>query len=234
MLGLSGGGISRARTAAGLAALALAAGATGCGGGGGSSSRSLPGSTSAASPASTSATQSQPQVTAPRPPPVADLKPAAGPIRNQITATIVSFYRAAWQNQAALACSLFSSTGLAGFMHASQQAFPGSINRASTCTHAMQVFNAALADSVNMLQQEGVDTSGDALDKVGVQDVRAIDNFATAIAPVGVELIIKPKRISLVRLEGRWLIAGSHSLTTTPAQLLAEARANGELSSTGK
>lgn len=210
---VTGGGIARSTTAGGLAALALAAGIAGCGG------------SSSTSTARTPARTAPPQVA-----PISDLELVTGTPQHQITATIVSFYRAAWHDDAARACSLFSPAGLAGFMRAARVAFPGSITRYSTCVDAMRVFNAGLVDSVNTLvQQQGVPVSGAVLDHVAVQDLRVIGNFATVIAPVGIEPIIKPKRISLVRERGRWLIAGSHSLTTTIAQMLAEARAKGEL-----
>jgi hypothetical protein len=163
-------------------------------------------------------------------PPVSDIELATGTPAHQITETLVSFYRAAWQNDAARACSLFSPAGAAGFEHASKSAFPGSVLPSSPCTHDMQLFSAALGDSVSNLQQDQPNVSGDILNNVGVAEIKVRGNAATALAPMNVEEIINPKRISLVRVAGRWRIAGSQSLNKSNLpQILKRAERGGQL-----
>src|SRR5580658_2992895 len=82
-------------------------------------------------------------------PPVSHTSLEHGSSSQQITETIVAFYRAAWQGNTTQACSLFSAEGLAGFMHAAETAFPQSVNGQSTCEHAMAIYNAALGDSAS-------------------------------------------------------------------------------------
>jgi hypothetical protein len=158
----------------------------------------------------------------------------SGTSPHQIAATISAFYRATWQNQGALACSLFSANGSSGFMQAAKIAFPQSINAATTCPQALKIFNATLADSVNQLQQAGVNVSGDILDKVGVTHIRVHGNAATAQAPVGVEEFIKPKLFLLVRVHNHWLIDSSRKIGKTLPQVLAGARAQGKLRPKGR
>jgi len=93
----------------------------------------------------------------------------------------------------------------------------------------MAYFNATLADSVNTLQQAGVNVSGNILDDVGVQDIVVRGATATAQAPEDVEEFIKPKLFELVRLHNRWLIEGSKELGKTLPQLLAQAKAKGKV-----
>jgi hypothetical protein len=164
-------------------------------------------------------------------PPVSDLELATGSPTHQITETLVSFYRAAWQDDAERACSLFSPAGAAGFMKASRTAFPSSALPSSPCSHDMQLFSAALGDSVSNLQQSQPNVSGDILNNVGVAAITVHGDTATALAPMNVETIVNPKRIDLVRLSGRWRIAGSHSLNASnlPA-ILKRAQQHGALS----
>jgi hypothetical protein len=164
-------------------------------------------------------------------PPVSDLQLTTGSPAHQITETLVSFYRAAWQDDAARACSLFSPAGATGFMNASKTAFPGSAKPSSPCTHDMQLFAAALGDSVSNLQQSQPNVSGDVLDNVGVSQIRIQGATATAIAPMNVAAIINPKRIDLVQIGGRWRINASHSLNQSNLpKLLHQAQKTGKLS----
>jgi hypothetical protein len=203
------------RAAPTIAALALAAAATGCGSGARAKTAA-----SHASPTSIQVTQA-PAID------VRDLK--TGNAAQQITSTIVTFYRASWQNNRSLACSLFSPAGETGFMKAAQVAFPYTVNAKFTCEQAMAYFNATLADSVNTLQQAGVNVSGNILDNVGVQHIVVHGAAATAQAPEEVSELIKPKLFALVHVDGRWLIEGSKKLGKTLPQLLAQAKAKGEL-----
>jgi hypothetical protein len=196
--------------------LALAAAATGCGSG----ARATP-AAKHASPSSIQLTQ-QPAATD-----VRDLK--TGTAAAQITATIVTFYRATWQDNRTLACSLFSPAGVTGFIKAAQVAFPYTVNAKFTCEQAMAYFNATLADSVNTLQQAGVNVSGNILENVGVQHIVVHGVTATAQAPEEVSELIKPKLFLLVHVGNRWLIKGSKELGKTLPQLLAQAKAKGEL-----
>lgn len=196
--------------------LALAAVAVGCG-----SSSAPRTSGSHASPTSIQVTQQPAAID------VRDLETGTAP--RQITSTIVAFYRATWQDNGGLACSLFSSAGLTGFMKAAQIAFPNTVNGQFTCAQAMAYFHATLADSVDTLQQAGVNVSGNVLDDVGVQRIVVHGATATAQAPEDVSEFIKPKLFQLVRVKGRWLIEGSTKLGKTLPQLLAQAKAKGEL-----
>jgi hypothetical protein len=198
-----------------LAVLALTAAATGCGSG------------ARARTAASHASPSSIQVTQPPAIDVRDL--TTGNAAQQITSTIVTFYRATWQNNRTLACSLFSPTGLTGFMKAARVAFPYTVNAKFTCEQAMAYFNATLADSANTLQQAGVNVSGNILNNVGVQHILVHGATATAQAPENVAEFIKPKLFMLVRLKGQWLIEGSKKLGKTLPQLLAQAKRNGEL-----
>jgi hypothetical protein len=179
-------------------ALLLCAAVAGCGG------SSSPSSSTASDPPSASG--------ASKTPPVSDLELTTGSPVHQITETLISFYRAAWQDDSARACGLFSPTGQEGFIKASRTAFPGSMLPSSPCTHAMQLFSAALGDSVSNLQQSDPNVSGDTLDNVGVANIHVHRATATAFAPMNVEQIINPKRIYLVQIDGRWRIDRSESL----------------------
>jgi hypothetical protein len=152
-----------------------------------------------------------------------------GSDQQQITATIRAFYKATWLNNDAAACSLFSPTGLTGFMASAKVAFPDTVNARTTCPQVMAYFNADLADSADTLQQSGVNISGDILEDVGVKDIKVTGNTAIAQAPESVEELIAPKNFSLVRTKGRWLISGSSKIGQTLAQLLAQAKKKGEL-----
>jgi hypothetical protein len=197
-----------------LTAAALALSLAGCGASAASSpSASKPAASVEATPAAT----------------LGDVALYSGTSPHQIAATISAFYRATWQNQGTLACSLFSAGGSSGFMQGAKIAFPQSINSATTCPQAMRIFNATLADSVDQLQQAGVNISGNVLDNVGVKRIRVRGNTATAQAPVGVEEFIKPKLFLLVHVHNHWLIDGSRKIGKTLPQLLATARAHGKL-----
>jgi hypothetical protein len=154
---------------------------------------------------------------------------ASGSPEHQISATIAAFYRATWRGEGSAACSLFSPTGVAGFLKAAKVAFPNSINPTTSCSQAMAFFHAGLADSVDSLQQSGVNVSGDILNHVGVKDIRISGGAAAAEAPENVQVFVKPKRFLLVRQGGRWLIKGSQKLGKTLPQILATATARGEL-----
>lgn len=179
--------------------------------------------TSASRPSPTSIQVTQPRV-------VVDVRNLErGSSAQQIAATIVSFYRATWQNQRSVVCSLFSPAGVTGFLKAAKVAFPSTVNSTTTCEQAMTYFNATLTDSVNTLQQAGVNVSGNVLDNVGVQNITVHGTSATAQAPEGVEEFIKPKLFTLVRVNNRWLIDGTSALGKTLPQILGAAKAKGEL-----
>jgi hypothetical protein len=154
---------------------------------------------------------------------------STGSDRHKITSTIQAFYRTTWNGQGAAACSLFSSQGSSGFLKAARVAFPSSVNSTTSCAQAMAFFHAGLADQVDTLQQSGVNVSGNILDHVAVSDIHARGGVAAAEAPVGVDVLIKPKRFLLVRQRGQWLISGSQKIGKTLPQILAEAKAKGEL-----
>jgi hypothetical protein len=203
------------------AALLICATLAGCGGGGSSSNSK--------SAAAAALAKSIAQAT--KPPPVSDLELTTGSPAHQITETLVSFYRAAWQDDAARACALFSPAGEAGFMQASKEAFPGSIDASSPCTHAMQLFSAALGDSVSNLQQNDPSVNGDILNNVGVTNIQVHGAQATVFAPMNVEQIINPKRVYLVQTNGRWRIDKSQSLNKSNLpEILKKAQQKGELS----
>jgi hypothetical protein len=148
-----------------------------------------------------------------------------GSPQQQITATIVTFYKATWQDDRALACSMFSPAGEKGFMQSAKIAFPYTVNSHFTCPEVMSYYNATLADSVDNLQQAGVNVSGNILEDVGVKDIVVHGNTATAQAPENVEEFIKPKLFTLQRLNDRWQIEGTKALGKTLPQLLAQAKA---------
>jgi hypothetical protein len=199
-----------------VAALAVTVGMYGCG-----SDKQASSSTTSSDPAA--AAQSAPA------PVVNQLDLATGSAEHQISTTIVAFYRATWQGQGSAACSLFSASGASGFLKAAKVAFPNSINPTTSCAQAMAFFHAGLADSVDTLQQSGVNVSGDVLNNVGVKDIKISGNAAAAEAPENVGVFIKPKRFLLVRQGGRWLIDASQKIGKTLPQILAAAKAKGEL-----
>ena len=198
-----------------LTMLALGAAVAGCG-----SSKKSASSSGHKSPTSIQVIQ----------PPAVDVRTLlTGSPQQQITATIVTFYKATWEDDRALACSLFSPAGEKGFMQSAKIAFPYTVNGHFTCPEVMSYYNATLADSVNNLQQAGVNVSGDILEDVGVKDIVVHGDTATAQAPENVEEFIKPKLFVLQRLNDRWEIEGTKELGKTLPQLLAQAKAKGEL-----
>ena len=149
--------------------LALGAAVSGCGSGSRSAS-----STKHTSPTSIQDLQ----------PPAVDVRDLlTGSPEQQITATIVTFYKATWEDDRALACSLFSPAGEKGFMQSAKIAFPYTVTGHFTCPEVMSYFNATLADSADNLQQAGVNVSGNILDNVGVKDIVVHGNTATAHWP---------------------------------------------------
>jgi len=213
-LALSSPGMGRG-AATTLTAVALAVAAAGCG-----SSDKSASSTSHKSPTSIQDTQS----------PAVDVRDLlTGSPQQQITATIVTFYKATWEDDRALACEMFSPAGETGFMQSAKVAFPYTVNSHFTCPEVMSYYNATLADAVDNLQQAGVNISGNILEDVGVKDIVVHGNTATAQAPENVEEFIKPKLFVLQRLNDRWQIEGTKALGKTLPQLLAQAKAKGEL-----
>jgi hypothetical protein len=211
--------LSQISLAAGAAAATLgAAGLSGCGAG------HRAGSTPAAS-ASAPAGVNPVAV-----PPITGAQLESGPATAQITATIVAFYRAAWQDQAQTACSLFSPAGVTGFMHAAAVSFPESMNRYSTCEHAMEIYNASLADSAQTTIENDPTFSTSTLDNVEVAYIHVHGDTASAIAPTNVAELINPKRIDLVRTGDRWQINDSKSLNASNLRhILLSAEAEGKL-----
>jgi hypothetical protein len=137
-----------------------------------------------------------------------------GSNQQQITSTIQAFYRATWENDTVGACSLFSANGARGFMAAAKVAFPGSVNSATTCPEIMRTFNASIVQQVQTLQDDDVSVDGDALNQVGVADVKVSGDKATAQAPEQVGVLIAPKLFHMVYVNKRWLIDSSSNLST--------------------
>jgi hypothetical protein len=192
----------------------------------GSSSPATSAKTITATPSAFTSTSANPVAV----PPVSDAALVRGSAQHQITQAIVAFYRSAWEDDATQACALFSPTGRAGFMHAASISFPQSINKLSTCQHAMEIYNATLGDSATTAEDNDTSFSTSALDHVGVAGIRIVGATASAIAPTNVVDLINPERFVLVRLGGRWLINGSQSLNKSNlGQILARAKAKGEL-----
>jgi hypothetical protein len=205
-----------------IGALAVGALLAGCG----SSAQSSRTATAKGTPASYNAGQANPVATPPLP--LSTLE--RGSAQHQITEAIVAFYRAAWEDDASGACDEFSPAGVAGFMHAAKLSFPDSVNRYSTCEHAMEIYSAALGESISTAQDNDSSFNASALDNVGVEEIRVHGDSATAIAPTNAVEVINPEQIVLQRLHGRWLIEASHSLNKSnlPA-ILAKAKAEGKL-----
>jgi hypothetical protein len=203
-----------------IGALAVGAALTGCG----SSAHST--ATATGTPASYTTGQANPVATPPLP--LSTLE--HGSAKHQITEAIVGFYRGAWEDNASGACDEFSPAGVSGFMHAAKMSFPQSINRYSTCEHAMEIYSAALGESVSTAQDNDTSFSPSALGDVGVGDIRITGDSATAIAPLNAIDVINPEQIVLQRIGKRWLISASHSLNKSnlPA-ILAKAEAEGKL-----
>lgn len=211
-----------------MAGLLLAASAAGCGAGSHATGKSATATTSGTPAAFTS-----PSANPVAEPPLADAALTRGSSQRQIAETIVAFYRAAWEDDATEACDLFSPAGAAGFMHAASMSFPQSVNKLSTCEHAMEIYNAALGESASTAQDNDDSFNPSALDNVGVAEITVDGDSATAIAPTNVVDLINPEQIVLQRVDGRWLISASHSLNKSnlPA-ILARAKAKGELTPT--
>jgi hypothetical protein len=208
------------------AAIAVAVGAGACGAGHGAGEAGNPRTASAAQRGPTDPSANPVAVL-----PVAEADLAGGPAAHQITETIVAFYRAAWQNQPVTACGMFSHNGVAGFLRAARVSFPESVNRYSTCTHAMEIYSATLGDSAANTVAADPTFSTASLDNVGVAFIHVAGGVASAVAPTNVAELIKPKRISLVRDAGRWRIDSSKSLNASNLkQILQAARARGALS----
>jgi hypothetical protein len=165
-------------------------------------------------------------------PPLSDSSLQSGSSSHRITATIVAFYRAASQDNATQACGLFTPAGRAGFMHAAKVSFPESINKYSSCEHAMEVYNATLADSEQTTEDNDPAFDPSALNNVGVALIQIHGSSATALAPTNVADLINPKRIYLVKTGQEWLIDGSKSLNASNLEkILAQAKAQGLLTS---
>jgi hypothetical protein len=211
----------RLRAALVVAGSVAAIGASGCG-----SSRHADPQAQSTTPAAFNSAGANPLAV----PPVTDTALEHGSAPSQITKTIVAFYRAAWQDNATQACSLFSPAGVAGFMHAAETSFPQSVNGQSTCEHAMEIYNASLGDSASTTEENDPSFSPNAIANVGVADVQIAGATATAIAPTNVTDLINPEQFHLVRAHDHWLIDGSSSLNASNLpKILAEAKAKGEL-----
>jgi hypothetical protein len=205
---------------AALAALALGSALAGCG-----SSR-----TGAQVTGTPAAQRSAPGAEQLQAPPLSDAALQSGSPSHQITETIVAFYRAAWQDNATQACGLFTPAGRAGFMHAAAVSFPESINKYSNCEHAMEVYNATLADSEQTTEENDPTFDASALNNVGVALIQIHGRSATALAPTNVAELINPKRLYLVKSGQTWLIDGSKSLNASNLEkILAQAKAKGLL-----
>jgi hypothetical protein len=205
-----------------IGALAVGALLAGCG----SSAQSSTIATAKGTPASYNAGQANPVATPPLP--LSTLE--RGSAQHQITEAIVAFYRAAWEDDASGACDEFSPAGVAGFMHAAKLSFPDSINRYSTCEHAMEIYSAALGESISTAQDNDTSFDPSALGKVGVLEIKISGDTATALAPTNVLDVINPERIDLQRFGKRWLINASQSLNKSNLpEILAKAEADGKL-----
>jgi hypothetical protein len=214
--------VTRRLTAFGAAAGAmLAIGISGCG-----SSNHPSSSLTTGTPSAFTSPSANPVAT----PPVSAAELERGSPRQQITNTIVAFYRAAWENDASEACGLFSASGREGFLHAASISFPQAINKLSTCEHAMEIYNAALGESASTTEDNDTSFSPSALDHVGVAAIQISGQTATALAPTNVVDLINPERFLLVHSGGRWLINASRSLNKSNLpEILARAKAKGEL-----
>jgi hypothetical protein len=216
--------IVTARSCGAVAAAALAIGAAGCGSGG-RTSASRTTTTPTAYTAAAAAGANPVAV-----PPVTAGQLESGSAQHQITEAIAAFYRAAWEDNAAGACALFSPAGRAGFMHAAAMSFPSSVNKSSTCEHAMEIYNAALTESAQTTADNISGFSTAALDNVTAAEIRVTGTTATAIAPTNIAALINPMRFLLVRVGHRWLINGSRTLNKSNlAAILKRAQASGQL-----
>jgi hypothetical protein len=207
-----------------IGAVALTAALAGCGSSGPNQGQGT--ATATATPAAYTTKTANPVAA----PPLGVAALEQGSTRHQITEAIVTFYRGAFEDDATAACGEFSPAGVTGFMHAAKTAFPQSINRFSTCVHAMEIYSAALGESVSTAQDNDPSFNASALDNVGVEEIRVHGDSATTIAPTNAVEVINPEQIILERLHGRWLIEASHSLNKSnlPA-ILAKAKAEGKL-----
>lgn len=218
--------LSRSKGRAGLVsgAIAVATAMAGCGGA--HRSADPPAAPAAGTPAAFNTPAANPIAY----PPISVTKLRSGPATQQVTEAIKAFYRAAWQDDAGRACARFSPTGVAGFMHAAETAFPQAVTSQSSCEHAMEIYNAALGDSATTAQENDPSFSTSAIDDVGVGGIKVSGSAATAIAPTNVVDLINPERFYLSRVNGLWLINGSSSLNKSSLpEVLAQAKAKGEL-----
>lgn len=150
---------------------------------------------------------------------------STGTAQQRIAATARAFYRYAVEDQAAQACALFSPAGRAGFMRAAKVSFPGSINQFSTCTEAMRIYYASLQVSLQNLQTSDPSVSLNGLKDAAIGEIRIHGDRASAIGPLNGLPIVNPKQLYFVRIDGRWLINGSYSLSKSDLpRILAEAR----------
>lgn len=189
-----------------MVAVALGGALAGCGGGGG-------GGNAAPTTTATPAAAVNPAANPVAAPPIGGVALTTGSAVHQITTTVAAFYRAAWENNAAGACSLFSPTGMSGFMRAAKVSFPASVNSESTCADAMKIYNATLAASVQNLQDGSPSVTGSSLNSVTIGKIHIQGNVATAIGPLNALPEINPKLIRLVKMGRHWLIDGSYSLS---------------------
>jgi hypothetical protein len=205
-----------------IGALAVGAVLVGCG----SSAKTATTAAAKGTPASYTTGQANPVATPPLP--LSTLE--HGSAKHQITEAIVAFYRGAWEDNASGACDEFSQAGVAGFMHAAKLSFPDSINRYSTCEHAMEIYSAALGESISTAQDNDTSFNPSALGNAGVAGIQITGDSATAIAPTNVIDVINPEQIDLQKIGNRWLITASHSLNKSNLpQILAKAEADGKL-----
>jgi hypothetical protein len=158
-------------------------------------------------------------------PPVSGAALSTGTDPRRITQTIVDFYRSSWQGQPTVTCGLFTPAGVAGFIHAAEQAFPQAVVPTSTCEHAMSIYSAALGDSATNAEQADPSFTTAPLDNVRVAEIRVRGDAATAIAPTNIVALFLMRRSG-----GRWYINGSASLNKSNLpKILDKARARGLL-----
>ena len=130
----------------------------------------------------------------------------------QIVKTIQTFYRATADGDGGGACGLFTARGRAGLIATATKALPRVVTRQSTCPHVIETFGQAVNDSFDSVRGDGVTLPKKPLQSVRVAQVRIRGASASAIAPVGLEIVIAPKVIRLRRVAGRWRIDGSRNL----------------------
>jgi hypothetical protein len=136
----------------------------------------------------------------------------AGSDQEAIEQTIKAFYVASAEGDGITACEQFSESGRAGFMRGARKAFPGAITATTECDIAIKLFQVSLEGMIDSLKGKGLAVGVSAIKKLRVERIEVSGRRATALAPVGIELVVQPKRMQLEKVAGAWRIAGSRNL----------------------